>query len=782
MYLSDKFIIADNDMCDFDHFVPAPYFRKKFNLSFKPEKAEITICGLGFYELYINGKEITKGSLAPYISNTDDVCYYDNYDITSLLHKGDNVIAVILGNGMRNAFGGLGWQFDKSHNRGPVTLALCLEAADRENKLLIEADETFKTHPSPVLSNDLRAGYIYDSNKEIPGWNEIDFDDSSWNNALKGKTPKGILKECEAESVKIFKELKPISVTYYDELPFLYDTTPERNPVEDTIRKNVYVYDFGINTSGVIRLKIKGFKGQKITLRYGEHFVNGKFAINSTYQFRKDERINKLLRHNSQTETYILKGGEEELIPRFKYNGFRYVYVEGLLESQATKDALTYLVMHSDVKKRADFSCSCEIMNKLYKCAMNSDLSNFFYFPTDCPHREKNGWTGDISMSAEHLLLNHACENSLREWMTSVRGAQRIDGALPGIIPTGGWGFHWGNGPTWDSVCVYVPYYIYKYTGDKSVIYENMALIMRYLQYINSKRDKKGLVEIGLGDWIDPYKDKTGKTASPLIVTDSIMTYNIAKIATFLFKEIGMIFESNYAEEIAQSLRLSIRDNLIDWKTMTVLGNCQTSQVFALYSGIFEKAERKKAEKKLLDIIHRDGDVTYLGMIGVRYIFHVLTAMGEYNLAYKMLTSEEYTAYGYWIKCGATSLWECFRHAEDIYTNSKNHHFLGDFSSWFIRKIAGIDPNPCANDISYFEITPHFIKQLDFAEAEYNSPFGKVSVKWEKKDKKIVLWLIVPAGTKGKIKLPKGYKFTDNKKVLSWKKENAERSFRFDII
>ena len=242
-----------------------------------------------------------------------------------------------------------------------------------------------------------------------------------------------------------------------------------------------------------------------------------------------------------------------------------------------------------------------------------------------------------------------------------------------------------------------------------------------------------------------------------------------------------MPYESNYAASLAESMKISIRKHLIDYKDMTVLGNCQTSQAFMLYMNLFEKDERKKAEKKLLEIIHKDGDVTYLGMIGVRVIFHVLTSMGEYNLCYKMITSKKSTAYGYWIKCGATSLWECFKTKDEPFTNSKNHHFLGDISSWFIRKVAGIDPNPKACDISYFEITPHFIDALSFAEADYDSAFGKVYVKWERINNIINLKITIPSGIKGKIKLPKGYSFEDGKRVISFKKENKTQNIEIQI-
>lgn len=162
----------------------------------------------------------------------------------------------------------------------------------------------------------------------------------------------------------------------------------------------------------------------------------------------------------AQTDVYICKGGYEEFAPKFKYDGFRYAIVEGLEKEQATSETLTFLEMSSDLKERASFNCSDEVLNKLQEITRRSVLSNFFYFPTDCPHREKNGWTGDAAVSAEHILLNLTAEKSLKEWLLNIRFAQREDGALPGIVPTGGWGFKWGNGPMWDSVCKFALLYL----------------------------------------------------------------------------------------------------------------------------------------------------------------------------------------------------------------------------------------------------------------------------------------------------------------------------------
>lgn len=756
--LSEKFIKANDLVCDFNNPVPAPYIRKEFSLSFLPKSAEITICGLGFYELYINGTDITKGPLAPYISNPDDVCYYDRYDVTRFLHEGNNVIGILLGNGMRNAFGGIVWDFDEAKSRGPVITALHFRAENDNETMEFEADETFRTHPSPILWDDLRMGYRYDARLELPHWNEPGFDDSGWTAAKRAKAPAGISKLCTADPIVVTQILKPISITHFDALPFAYKSTSQSaREDESTIRKNVYVFDFGINTSGVTALKINGKPGQQISIRHGEHTIRGNFEINTTIFTREAKKAASRYYEYSQRDIFICKGGEELFIPKFKYDGFRYAYVEGLEPDQVTDETVTLYEMFSDLKSRASFSCSDPVLNQLNECTRRSDLSNFHYFPTDCPHREKNGWTGDASVSAEHMLLNFKASDSLKEWLINIQTAQRLDGALPGIVPTGGWGFDVYCGPAWDSVCVNLPYYIYKYDGDLSVISENEPTILRYLNYVMSRRDSRGLIAFGLGDWMDPFEDESGHIASPLEFTDSAMIHDIAVKATQLFRAVKSDYAADFSAKIAKDMKNSIRTNLIDFNSMTVAGNCQTSQAFAIETGIFEPEELPVARKRLIEIVHRDSDENHCGMIGLRYLFHALTNAGESDLAYRVMTSRNRTGYGRWVEDGATTLYESFDDPKKGVC-SRNHHFLGDISSWMIQEVAGLKPNPTVSDIMSCEISPNFISALTYAEAAYNSAAGEIACRWERVDSGILLTVRIPDQIHGFIRIRDGYR------------------------
>jgi len=726
------------------------------------------VTGLGFYELYLNGENITKGALAPYVSNLDEVVVYDEYDLCPYLKEGKNCIGLILGDGFRNNVGGLVWKFDKAACRGPLCLALSFEALGEGKSLAFEADESFKTHDSAILFNDERLGYVYDSRLELDGWANVGFDDADWKPAKFTEAPKGEKLLSGATPVRVRSRIKPVKIEHFDELPYCYKSTLDgAEPFEETLRRDVYVYDFGVNSTGLSELHIHGKPGQKITVRHGEWLQEGKFTTRTTGFFpdrNKEPDVFDGYIHWVQTDVFILKGGEETLLPHFKFDGFRYLFVEGLLPEQATADAFTFLEIFSDHKERGRFSCSDTDLNRLYDMGRRSDLSNFVFFPMDCPHREKNGWTGDASMSAEHMMLQLECGDSLRFYMHSLKNAQRADGALPGIVPTGGWGYEWGNGPTWDSVIFSLPYAVFQMDGDKEIIKENVSLFEKYLDYVMGRRDERGLLAIGLGDWMDPDgKDNTAIKA-PLDVTDSVMTYYNAKRAAHLFRTVGEDEKAEKAEGYMKDLKTAIRKNLIDFDTMTVKGNCQTAQAFPLYVGIFEPEEEKAAFAKLKDIIEKDGETSRCGMIGLRFLFRVLDKFGENELAFRLITSRKFGCYGQWLKDPeATTLLENFPQGGGVEEISHNHHLLGDILAWMTYAVAGLRPNETATDTASFEIRPTFLSALDRADAYFIAKLGeekkpaRIDTAWQKDGDAVRVCVNVPTGMHGKFVCPADY-------------------------
>ncbi len=723
-----RFIAAGTDFSTLTDFVPAPYLRKRFALEQPPQTAELLICGLGLYELFVNGRRITKGALAPYISNPDDLLYYDLYDVAHALRAGENVIGVCLGNGFQNNPGGYIWDFDKARFRGAPQVALRL---DIDGEPALESDESFRTAPSPIWGDDLRNGEYYDARSERPGWCAPGFDDSDWQPAVSAPAPRGEARLCEADPIVVAQELAPVSVT----------------PLEDG-----YLYDFGVNSAGLCRLEIEGSAGQEITLYYGEHLIDGRLSRKNICFGGENDYVQK--------DIYICGGGRETYTPSFTYHGFQYVFIKGLSEAQAVPGALTYLVMHSDLKERGGFHCSDETVNTLQTLTRRSTLANFYYFPTDCPQREKNGWTADAALSAEHTLLNLSAETSYREWLRNIRKAQRDDGALPGIVPTGGWGFKWGNGPAWDSILIWLPYTIYLYRGDKGILAENAHAILRYLEYLSRNIRADGLIQLGLGDWC-PAGRGADHYKSPVYFTDTVLSLDMCEKSAFMFGELGLLPHREFALSLHARLRAAARLRLIDPATMTAEGSCQTSQAMAIHYDLFEPAEKPEAFRVLLHLIEQANNHLDVGVLGARVLFHVLAQFGQVDLALRMITQPTFPSYGWWVARGATSLWEQF---EEGAVSSLNHHFWGDISHFFIRHLAGIHYNPRRLG-KEADIRPQFATALDFAQGHYTAPEGEISVRWQRKGNGVELNITLPEGLQGRITLPSGYTFADGTTV-----------------
>lgn len=738
-----KFIAAGNSFSTRTSYVPAPLFRKQFTIS-PPEynclqSAELVICVCGLYEAYINGKNVTKGLLAPYFSALDQLRYYDRMDIKEQLREGENVIGVWLGNGLRNDPGGAPWGFDKASWRGSpcFSLKIYLRFKNGETRL-ISSDESFRTSPSPILFDDYRIGEVYDAAYEQEGWNLPAFDDSDWNTAIHVMPPKGELTLCTADPIRITAEHKPVRISR---------------------AKGGWLFDFGLNSTGVVRLKIDGRPGQRITLHHGECVQDGILNLQSTTSDPSME---------TNVDTYICRGGMAEYQPRFTYHGFQYVLAEGLLDEQVLEDTLTFVEFHSDIPERGDFTCSLGRANRIQEAARRSTASNFQYFPNDCPQREKNGWTGDAAISAEHTLLNFEAERSYQEWMRNVRKAQTQNGSLPGIVPTAGWGYGDScHSPAWDCVLTEIPYQIYKYRGDSTVFFENEGAIFAYLQYLSARRRSDGLLifeedGFGLGDWAQVGHDPMGIVDAPLETVHTLMALDSCAKAEFLYREHRMEERALYAQCLKNGLREAARRELIDKDRLLVRGNCQTSQTLGLAFDVFEENERAAALQNLLAMIHEAGDRMDVGVIGGRYLFHVLSEFGYSDLAFFMIARPDYPSYGNWIERGATTLWEEFQ-PEDGPVHSRNHHFWGNVSHWFISCVAGIQYSR-KNGKGCLNVRPAFIRELQWAEAWHRAPEGRISVRWESSGSGLKLLVTAPETLEGEIILPAGFSFSGGMK------------------
>lgn len=758
MEFSRKFVCEDIEASTFEKNVPSPLFRKSFELEAKADRAEVLICGLGFYDLFVNGKKITKGLLAPYISNSDDICYYDRYDINEYLTEGENVIGVMLGDGYQAGKTHV-WDFKYNLSNSAPLLALGVEIECGEKTLAFEAD-SFVCKKGPVIFNDLRGGVHYDARLEEEGWNMPGFDEKDWHTPICGAyRPRGYAKLCEAEPVKPYREIKPVSVhkgaraeykpPFSDEVTSGFKTFEKPTELEGG-----YIYDFGENNSGILRLKVKGECGQKISMQCCEQLNDGK-ADYSNICFVPDGF--------SQRDIYYLKGDEEEVFETmFTYHGFRYVYVTGITEKQATSDLLTYLVISSDLEERGSFECSDDTANTIYEMGRRSDKSNFIYFPLDCPHREKNGWTGDASVSAEHMIMTMGTEKSWREWLNNVRASQKESGELPGIVPTGGWGYIYG--PVWDSVLFTLPYFAYKYRGETEIIKENAASMLRYLEYISKKRSEKGLITYGLGDWLPVVRDDGEKfTDFSRDFMVSTVLFDTCRKAKEMFDAVDLPLHALFAETLGNELYAAVRREYVDTEKCAVKECTPTTQAVALFYGVFDEEEEQTAFDVLENLIHMHGDSITSGHLGLRVIFHTLSRFGKADLAYEMITRKEFPGYGYWAEKGETTMLECFEEYDGYYARSKNHHFMGDVVNWFMSSPGGMK----VQNSGEVKISPDFIGALEWCRASHSLPNGSVSVYWERKDGKVELSVKTNGDVKCTVEPKENYTKDGEKYIIS---------------
>ena len=752
---SNKFVCESRERSTYGKHVAAPIFRKSVLVSGNVKRADILICGLGFYELFVNGTRITKGHLAPYISNPDHMICYDYYDMTPLFQEGENVIGIMLGDGFQNEKS-RAWDFRENAFNSAPKLALHAEIEDDAGKHILEAGD-FQCKKGPVLFNDLRSGVFYDKRLEDVGWKEPGFvEDNTWHLPLMAERPRGKAKLCEAEPIVIKKELHPVEmypgelVGYEGQGEGAQIVNGESTEEQPPARTGGWIYDFGENNAGIFRLKIKGKKGQRIDIQCAEQVKNKKADYSNWKFFPSGYACPD---GYMQRDIYILGSDEEEVFePMFTYHGYRYLYISGITADQATEDLLTYIVMGSDLEDRGSFWCSDPVANHIYEMGRRSDSSNFYYFPTDCPHREKHGWTNDAGASAEHMILTMGTEKSWRQWLECIRDAQDEFGRLPQIVPTGAWGYEGMNGPCFNGILFILPYLIYRYRGETEVIYENAHAMMAYLEYISRKRNEKGILAIGLGDWMSVDR-QPDLYATPLGFSDSVLAYDICRMAAEMFDVAKQELNKEYAEKLGKELYAAVRKEYLDTRTMIIEGECQTAQAMGLYYGIFKENEKAEAFQKLLDIIHRNQDKTDGGSLGLRVIFHVLAQYGEAELAYQMVAGKEFPAYGWYAENGYTTLPEQFVKDKIPWGGSQNHHLFGDVVQWFMRYPAGL----WVENYKKVKIKPSFLKKLDFARASHKLPAGEVNVSWKRDKEGILLEVSCPAEVECVIELEERY-------------------------
>jgi len=708
---------------------PSPLFRTSFDVNKNVQSAWVYLCGLGYHELRLNGEKMGDHTLDPAFTRYDRRVLYVTHDVTDRLRNGENVLGVLLGNGWYNMHTRAEWNFDQAPWRGDPCLLLQLTMRFEDGSVeRIVSDETWRTVPGPVQFDSIRNGEVYDAREERQGWDRPGYDDSSWENAERAVPPSGVLTSQKMPAVRVTQTRKPVSVT-------------EPKP-------GVFVFDMGQNFSGRAMIKVSGSAGTEITLKYAE-------------RLREDGTIhqqNKVYTYSGpfQTDRYVLKGeGEEIWEARFTYHGFQYLQVEGF-PGRPTLDNVRGRVLHTDFETAGTFDCSDALLNNIQLNTLWSYRSNFVGYPTDCPHREKNGWTGDAHLAAELGLLNFESASAYTKWLDDFRDEQRPNGELPGIIPTSGWGY--GVGPAWDTAYLHIPWYLYLYRGDERILAEHYYRLVKYVEYLKSRAENH-IVSYGLGDWCPAET----KTPSPL--TSTAYYYADLVLLSRMAGVLGKTEDANLYRTKARAVRSAFNHSFYDQETARYGGGTQTAQACALYHGLVPKGDENAVLAKLLKAIRDKDDHLDCGILGTKYVLDVLTAYGRQDVAYKIVTGTDFPSWGHWIEQGATTLWENWNGAA-----SRNHIMFGHVSAWFYQALGGIQVDPESPGFKHFVLKPYVPKRLAWVDASYLSPYGSIRSHWKQEGSKLRWEVSVPPNTTTTLYVPT----IDAKQVVEGDRPAAE--------
>lgn len=703
-------------------FGPAPMFRKTFDIEKEIESAKLYISAAAYYLLYVNGEALNDMKLDPGYTHYDKRNLYSTIDITESLRKGSNVVATVLGNGFFNADAPVAtWDFEKAQwrDRAKMIMEIHVKYIDGTS-FIIPTDDTWKTSIGPHIYNNIYSGEMYDARKEIPNWNNLQFDDGDWDYAIVTSSPSPLLVSQTMQPMRVTKEIPAVSMQAFGD--------------------TVFVFDMGINLSGVCNIKLRGKRGTKVTLTHGELLKdNGRIEMRNLdiyYKPIKDVEF--------QTDTYFVKGeGEESFTPEFTYHGFRYVEVKSDAPITLKQDDLSALFIHTDLEKVGHFSCSNELLNKIWEATNQSYLSNLHSIPTDCPQREKNGWTADGHVAIDLALLNYDGIKFYEKWLDDFIDNQRPEGNISGIIPSSGWGYDDWIGPVWDAALFIIPDALERYYGDTRAIYKIYNTCKKYLNYLKNREDENGTVTYGIGDWV--YYN----TQTPTDYTTTCFYY-LDNVLMARFAEITGNASEPYKKK-AENLKTLINKKYFNHQTCFYANGSQTAQAVALAFGIVpEEYETKVAENLNKSIIENDYHLDF-GVLGSKYVPRMLSKYGYAETAYLMATRETAPSWGNWIKSGFTTLPETWVLSPDFRDASINHVFLGDISAWMVNTLAGINYDVENRGFENIIIKPDYIEDLSWVKGEYKSVKGVIKSEWTREGDKIRLLVTIPLNSRATI-------------------------------
>ena len=678
-----------------------PRLRKDFVLDNKPiRRATISVCGLGFYELYINGEKADDRVLAPADTAYAKRLLYDTIDVTAKVKPGPNALGLWLAPGYSDDYTKYQLTWAWLHPKRAI-LQLDVVYEDGTTATIV-SDGSWKAGKSPISYASLYQGEVYDARLETPGWATAGFADQDWQPVKVLSPLGGPLTPNIEPPIRVVQTFRPVNMT-------------EPKP-------GVFVFDLGQNFAGWCRLSATGPSGTTIVMRYSE--LAGPDGMIDPWTNR----------HAKNTDTFILKGNDSETYePRFTYHGFRYLEVTGY-PGRPTLDDVTGCVVQADVKPVGTFVSSDKVLNQIDSNTSWTMRSNFKSFPTACDQRdERTACDMDVLAYEDSAFYHFWMDPFYTKWMNDISGDFLTD---PHPVRSG--------------ETIFLPWQLYWQYGDRRILEDHYADMAAYVDFLRTKAPDD-IYTKGFGDWDPPNKGSWASFFGNVTDVDTCFYAAIVRIVSQTAAVLGKTDDATRYGQLADEITRTYNKKRFNATTAAYGDGSQTTAIMPLALGLVPPDQRAAVFAHLVATI-RGKDTGHLdtGIFGTRYLLDVLSDFGEPDLAISMLTRPDYPSFGNQIAQGATTTWEQWSFKGGM--DSHNHVMFSGVSSSFYSRLAGI--TPLQPGYAQIGIRPVMPKSLSYVDASLKTVKGTVSVKWQRDGDKIVIDATIPVNTTARVAVP----------------------------
>jgi len=710
---------------------PVGCLRRSFSVTKKVASARVYVTARGVFELQLNGHRIGDDHFANGFTEYNKRLDTLAYDITPQLRPGANTLEGLLGTGWyagRYPF--------KPKTRGPYSRNAALLAqleityADGSTET-IASDETWEgTFDGPIISSSLYDGEVFDERRQPGNWSPVVAEPDLGAAAL---TPKPFAPVRETNTLAAKEITQP---------------QPGR-----------FVFDLGQNMVGWARIKVPAEKDKTVTVRFAEMLKADGTLYTENYRSAKS------------TDTYTAaQTGTIQWEPHFTFHGFRYVELSGLpAGATPQKDWVTGVVLHSDLPTTGGFTTSSSKLNQLQSNITWGWRGNSMDIPTDCPQRdERMGWTGDAQVFAATAMFNTDAHAFWKSWLGSLRDDQAKDGVIPDVVPLANQKW-WQKSPGWMDAATIIPWDVYVRTGDTGILSENFGMMEQLVGWYRSQSVNGLLPNIGgYGDWLQPYpqlraknwmRERRGDT--PVALIGGAFYARSAQILADSARVLGRLDDAKRYGDEAATVRTAFAKEYFDPNgKMKAVPETQTAYVLAIAFDLLPPELKAKAGDNLTRLVGEAGGHLRTGFLGTSYLAQALDQTGHTDIAAALLFQESYPSWFYPLNQGATTMWERWNSYTrdkgfgDVEMNSFNHYAYGAIGQWMYERVAGLAPDPAQPGYKHFFVRPLIVPQLDSARADLETPYGKASAAWAKRNGKAVLDVIVPPNTTATVEFP----------------------------